>query len=81
MIGIKANARIRAEQDVDVAVNNLKLKILDQLRDEVLLTTDKQCKHYKTNQDPIILKDDLLLRKNYGKLLVLKTTKFSARSI
>ena len=44
--GIKANARIRVEQDVDLALKNLKLKILGQPYDEVLLTTDKRFKHY-----------------------------------
>ena len=38
--GIKANARIRVEQDVDLALRNLKFKILGQSYDEVLLTTD-----------------------------------------
>ena len=32
--GIKANARIRAEQDVDVVLKNMKLKILGQPHDE-----------------------------------------------
>ena len=32
----------------------------------MLLTTDKRFKHYKANEDRIILKDGLLLRKNYG---------------
>ena len=34
--GIKANARIRVEQDVNVVLKNLKLKLLEQLYDEVL---------------------------------------------
>ena len=64
--GIKANARIRVEQDVDLALKNLRLKILGQPYDEVLLTTDKRFKHYKANEDRIILKDVLLFRKYYG---------------
>ena len=44
--GIKANGRIRVEQGVDLVLHNLKLKILDQPYDEVLLTTDKRVKHY-----------------------------------
>ena len=53
MNGIKANARIRAEQDVDVVVKNLKLKILGQLHDEVLLMTDSRYENYKANEDRI----------------------------
>ena len=64
--GIKANARIRVEQDADLVLKNLKLKILGQPHDDVLLTTDKRFKHYKANEDRIILKDGLLLRKYYG---------------
>ena len=39
MNGIKANARIRVEQDVDLALKNMKLKILGQPNDEVLIMT------------------------------------------
>ena len=64
--GIKANARIRVEQDVDLVLKNLKLKILGQPHDDVLLTADRRFKHYKANEDRIILKDGFLLRKYYG---------------
>ena len=64
--GIKANARIRVEQDTDLVLKNLKLKILGQPHDDVLLTTDRRFQHYKANQDRIILQDGLLLRKYYG---------------
>ena len=64
--GIKANARIRVEQDADLLFKNLKLKILGQPHDDVLLTTDRRFKHYKTNEDLIILKDGLLFREYYG---------------
>ena len=64
--GIKANARLRVEQDADLVLKNLKLKILGQPHDDVLLTTDRRFKHYKANEDRIILKDRLLFRKNYG---------------
>ena len=47
MNGIKANARIRVEQDVDLVLQNLKLKILGQPFDEVLIMTDSRYKHYK----------------------------------
>ena len=39
MNGTKANARIRVEQDVDLVVKNMKLKILGQPHDEVLMMT------------------------------------------
>ena len=61
--GTKANARIRVEQDADLVLKNLELKILGQLYDDVLLTTDSQFKHHKANEDRIRLKDGLLLRK------------------
>ena len=64
--GIKANARIRVEQDADLVLKNLKLKILGQPHDDVLLTTDRRFKHYKANEDRIILKDGLLFWKYYG---------------
>ena len=64
--GIKANARIRVEQNADLVLKNLKLKILGQPHDDVLLTTDRQFKHYKANEDRIILKYGLLLLKYYG---------------
>ena len=64
--GIKANARIRVEQDADLVLKNLKLIILGEAHDDVLLTADRRYKHYKANEDRIILKDGLLLRKDYG---------------
>ena len=66
MNSIKATARIRVEQDVDLELKNLKLKILGQPFDEVLIMTDSRYKHYKTNEDRIILKDGLLYRKYFG---------------
>ena len=64
--GFKANARIRVEQDADLVLKNLKLKILGQPHDDVLLATDRRYKHYKANEDRIILKDGLLFRKYNG---------------
>ena len=78
--GIKANARIRVEQDADLVLKNLNFKILGQPLDDVLLTTDRRYKHYKANEDRNILKDGLLFRKFYGETGALKTTKFSYRS-
>ena len=63
--GIKASARIRVEQDADLVLKNLKLKIFGQPHDDVLLTTDRRFKHYKANEDRIILKDGLLFRRYY----------------
>ena len=70
--GIKANARIRVEQDGDLVLKNLKLKILGQPHDDVLLTADRRFKYYKANEDRIILKDGLLLRKYYGDTVSVK---------
>ena len=64
--GIKANARIRVEQDVDFARKNMKLKILGRLYDEVLIMTDSRYKNHKANEDRIILKEGLLFRSCFG---------------
>ena len=64
--GIKTNARMRVEQDVNFVLKNLKLKILGQPYDEVLSMTDRRFKQYKANEDRIILKDGLLFQNNYG---------------
>ena len=66
MNGNKANARIRVEQDVDFVLTNMKLKILGQPHDEVLMITDSRYKNYKANEDRIILKDGLLFRRHFG---------------
>ena len=65
-LGTKANAKIRVEQDADLVLKNLKLKILGQLHDDMLLITDRLFKHHKANEDRIILKDGLLFRKYCG---------------
>ena len=65
MTGIKAHARIRVEQDVHLVLKNMKLKILGQPYDEVLIMTDSRYKNYKANEDRIILKEGLLFRKYY----------------
>ena len=66
MNGIKANTRIRVEQDVDLVLKNMKPKILGQPHDEVLMMTDSRYKSYKANEDRINLKDGLLFRKYFG---------------
>ena len=66
MNGIKANARIRVEHDVDLVLKNMKSKFLGQPHDEVLMMADSRYKNYKANEDRIILKDGLLFRKHFG---------------
>ena len=67
MNGMKANARIQLEQDVDLVLENMKLKILGQPRDELLILTGSRYKNlYKANEDRIILRDSLLYRKCFG---------------
>ena len=66
MNGIKANARIRVEQDVDLVLKNMKFKNLGQPYDEVLIMSDSRYKIYKANEDHIVLKDGLLFRKYFG---------------
>ena len=66
MKGIRANARIRVEQDVDLVFKNKKLKILGQLHDNILMMIDSRYKNYKANEDPITPKDSLWIRKYFG---------------
>ena len=66
MNAIKANARIRVKQDVDLVLKNIKLKILGQPHDEVLVVTNSRYKNYKANEDRIIPEDGLLYRKFFG---------------
>ena len=66
MNGVKANARIRVEQDVDLVLKNMKLKILGQPHDEVLMMTDSRYKIYKANEDRIIPNDGHLFRNYFG---------------
>ena len=66
MNGIKANARIQVEQDVNLVLKNMKPKILGQPHDEVLMMADSRYKNYKANEDRIFLKDGLLLRTYFG---------------
>ena len=74
--GIKANARIQIEQDVDLVLINLNLKILGQPYGVVLLTTDKRSKHYKANEDRITLNMDCCSGSTTERLVRSKTTKF-----
>ena len=44
----------------------MKVKILGQPHDEVLMMTDSRYKNYKANEDRISLNDDPLFRKYFG---------------
>ena len=50
IIGIKANARLRVEQDVDLVLKNMKLKIFGQPHNEVIMMTDSRYKNYNRNR-------------------------------
>ena len=66
MNGTKENARIWVEQNVYQILKNIEPKILGQPHAEVLTTTDRRFRHYKANEDRVILKTGLLLRNYYG---------------
>ena len=70
--GIKANARIRVKEDVDLVLKNMKLKIVGQPHYEVIMTTYLRFWHDKENEDRIILKYGLLFRKYFGKTVSVK---------
>ena len=44
----------------------MKLKVLGQPHDEVLIVTDSRYKNYQANEDRLSLKDGLLYRKYFG---------------
>ena len=73
MNGIKANSQIRVEQDVDLALKNMKLKNLSQAHHEMLLMTDSRYEHYKAKEDGIILKDGPLFGKVFGETCIVKS--------
>ena len=70
--GIKANARTRVAQNVDLVLKNMTLKILGQPHDEVIMMTDSRYKNYKANEDRIIPKDSLLFRKYFAETASVK---------
>ena len=74
--GMKANARIRVEQDADLVLKSLKLKILGQPHDVVLLTADRRFKHYKANEAKSS-KMDSYSGNTTETLVASNTTKFS----
>ena len=74
--GIKAKARVRVEQDVDVVTKNLKLTILGQPHDEVLFASHSWFEDYTANEDRIILKDCLLFQKTNRETGIVKYYQF-----
>ena len=80
MNGFKANARIRAEQDVDLAVKNMKLKILGQPYDEGLIMTDSRYKITKQMKTVSFLKMAYWSENILEKEVVSNIAKFSSQS-
>ena len=72
MNGMKTKARIRVEKDVHLVLKNVKLKIIGQPNDEVLLMTDSRYKNYNANEDRISLKDGLLFWNYSGETVSVK---------
>ena len=70
---IKYEARIRAEQDADRTLKNMKLKLLGQKYDEVAIVNDPRHKHYKANESRIECNDGILVRKYYNETGHIKT--------
>ena len=85
MNGTEANAQLRVEQDVDLVIKIMKLKILGQPHRDLLITTDSRFKHYMVKEDHIIPKDGPLFRTYCGEtgtvnnyqILILKPMKYS----
>ena len=77
---IKANTRIRVEQNADLVLLNLKLKIFGQPHDDVLLTTDRRYNHYKEMRIALSSRMDSYSGITTEKLVALNTTKFSYQS-
>ena len=78
MSGIKTNARVRIEQHVDLVLKKMKLKILGQPQDEVLMMTNSRYKSYKAKEDRIIHEDGLFSRNILEKQVASNTTRFSS---
>ena len=77
---MKANARIRVEQDVNFVLKKMKLKVLGQSHDELLMMTDSRYKNYKANGDRIISKTAYCSGNLLVKQGASKTTKFLSHS-
>ena len=76
MNGTKANARNRVEPDVDLVLKNMKLKILGQPHDEVLMMTDSRYKNYKASENRITLKMAYCSKNILKKQVASNTTNF-----
>ena len=63
---IKDIARIRNEQDADPLLKTLKLRILHENYDKYLLKTKPRGRNLLRHEGRIIMKDGVLMRKNYG---------------
>ena len=72
----QAIARIGVEQDVDLVMKKLKLKLLRQPHDEVLLTRDRRLEHYNANGDHNIHKNWLFFRKMTENLVIIQNYQF-----
>ena len=66
MNGNKVNAQRRLRQDVYLVLKSMKLKILGQPHDKVLMTTDSRYEYYKADEDRKVPKDGLLFSKYFG---------------
>ena len=58
----------------------MKLKILGEPHDEVLMMTHSRYKHYKSDEDQKFLRDGLLHRKYFGETGSVKYAKFSSQN-
>ena len=63
---MKENARIRNEQDADPILKALKLRLLHEEYDKHLLKTEPWGRNLLRQEERIIVKDGVLMRKYYG---------------
>ena len=80
MNAINTNAQKPVEQDVDLVLKNMKLRILGQPNDEVVIRTDSRHKHYKANEDREFLKMAYCSGNFLEKQVVSNTNNISSRS-
>ena len=78
--GIKANARIRVEKMVDLVLKNMKLKILGQPHDEVLIMQIHNKNIIKRMKTALFLRMAYCSGNILEKQVVSNTTKFSSQS-
>ena len=63
---IKEDARIRVEQDSDLVFKAIKRKFIFEEYDRHLLQIDPKTKRLLVHENRLIVKDGILMRKNYG---------------